>query len=201
VLYLLIPAGLIFIAWLFTRNNTSEKITDRKAIYFFMLIGLSASLPLMVTLEQRVFYLTTSLPYFAIALALIALPTVKHVIMMLSNINRKVINNVLITLILILIILIPINSSKPKREADLIADLSVIKKTIPENSAISIPSELNDHWAYHAYFMRYCRISLDDKNRKKYFLSEREMNAPADSCYEIMNLPLKKFKLYECKNY
>ncbi len=200
VLYLLIPVSLIFIAWFLTRNNTSENVMDRKSIYFFMLIGLSASLPLIVTLEQRVFYLTTSLPFFAIALALIALPTVEHVIMMLSNINRKVINNVLITLILILIILIPIHSSKPKREADLIADLSIIHKSIPENTALSIPAELNDHWAYHAYFMRYCRISLDDKHRQKYFLSENKMKAPADSCYQLLNLPLKKFKLYECKS-
>ncbi|MGB3078860.1 MAG: hypothetical protein WBB31_07300, partial [Saprospiraceae bacterium] len=201
VLYLLIPVGLIFIVRFLTRNNNSENVMDRKPIYFFILIGLSASLPLMVTLEQRVFYLTTSIPYFAIALALIALPSIEHFIMKMSNINRKVINKVLITFILILIILIPLNSSKPKREGDLIADLSVIKKTIPENTAVSIPSVLNDHWAYHAYFMRYCRISLDDKHRQKYFISEREMNAPADSCYQNKSLPLKKFKLYECKNY
>ncbi len=201
LLQLSIPVSLIVIIWLFVRKSTIEKTTDDNTPYFFLLVGLCASLPLMVTLEQREFYLTTSLPYFAIALGLIALPSVECALIKMSNLKRRLINPVLIGLILVFIILIPLNSSKPKREGDLIADLSIIHRVIPEYTSISIPSELNSNWTYHAYFMRYCKLSLDDKNKQKYFLSENEMSAPADSCYQNVDLPLKKFTLYECKTY
>lgn len=202
LLQLLIPVSLIVITWLFIRKSTIEKTTDDKTPYFFLLVGLSASLPLMVTLEQREFYLTTSLPYFALALGLISFPIIKYALLKLStlNLHHKLINNVLMGFILLLIITIALTSSKPKREGDLIADLSVIHRVVPEYTSISIPSELNSNWTYHAYFMRYCKLSLDDKNKQKYFLSDIEMIAPTDSCYKNLDLPLKKFKLFECSS-
>lgn len=202
LLQLSIPVSLIVITWLFVRKNTIEKNPVDKTIYFFLLVGLSASLPLMVTLEQREFYLTTSLPYYALAIGLISIPIITIALKMLSSINlhHKLINNVLMSLILILIITIALTSSKPKREGDLIADISIIHKVIPEYTSISIPSEMNSNWTYHAYFMRYCKLSLDDKNKQKYFLSAIDTNSPLDSCYQNLNLPLKKFKLFECRS-
>ncbi|MEP6792956.1 MAG: glycosyltransferase family 39 protein [Saprospiraceae bacterium] len=202
LLQLSIPVSLIAIIWLFVRKNIIEKTPVDKTVYFFLLVGLSASLPLMVTLEQREFYLTTSLPYFALSIGLISIPIIKPALKMLStmNLHHKLINNVLMSLILVLIITIAFTASKPKREGDLIADLSIIHKVIPEYMSISIPSELNSNWTYHAYFMRYCKLSLDDKNKQKYFLNEIEMNAPTDSCYQNMDLRLKRFNLFECRS-
>jgi len=199
LLELSLPAFLVFITWLTERKNSIKLSIDKKSVYLLLLIGMSASLPLMVTLEQRAFYLTTSLPYYSIALALIALPFVASIFERLSVKRFDLINYILIVLIFISGVFISINSHKPKRDLDLLTDLYLLKEIIPEGGSISIPPEMNNNWAYNAYFMRYCYLKLEASEGHPFFLTERMNETPGDACYQPVDLLLKKFKLYKCE--
>ncbi|HEY4798385.1 MAG TPA: glycosyltransferase family 39 protein, partial [Bacteroidia bacterium] len=65
--------------FIFRKKKTQAKNYFRH-ILFFLLIGISASFPLIVTLEQRGFYLVTSLPFFGIAIAIICAPYLSPVV-------------------------------------------------------------------------------------------------------------------------
>ncbi|MFO7790776.1 MAG: glycosyltransferase family 39 protein, partial [Bacteroidales bacterium] len=47
---------------------------------FFLLIGLSASIPLLLTSVQRGFYLMPSFPFFALSGAILVLPVIRHLV-------------------------------------------------------------------------------------------------------------------------
>ena len=192
--HLVIPAVPLLILWLFMRRRAYDKTTDTKALFFFILVAMSASVPLMITLEQREFYLTTSLPYYALVISLLSLPFVRQSMVLIPDSGRirNLVNTVLIMSGILLVALVAINSSRIKREKELVADLYIFKEILPETSTVSISPELND-WNYYAYFTRYCRVNLDDKSKQRYYVSEIGAQLPSDTCYRKMDLPLKKF--------
>lgn len=196
---LLVPLILYGLSRVFARHYTVKDPDNTKAILFLLGVGLSASLPLMVTLEQRPFYLTTSFPYFALAIGLIALPAINGIIEKLKTKDVTLINKALLGLIVIAIVLVSINAKNPKREHALIGDVRLISTVIPKRTTISIAPDLEARWSYHAYFMRYANISLDAHNQHEYFISTMDGPAPFDSCYRKIDLPLEKFMLYKCE--
>lgn len=198
-LELLAPIGLGLIFWVISRKQIVNVRPDIKTVLFFTGIGLTASLPLIVTLEQRPFYLATSFPYFVLAIGLLALPYVEATLENLKSKKFNFLNYTLVGLIIVAISFVTMNAKNPKRDHDLISDLGYIRKEIPARSTISIPPEMETRWNLHAYFMRYCHISLDDQEQHTYFVRLAEDSLPIDTCYKSVDLPLEKFVLYKCK--
>jgi hypothetical protein len=187
LLELLAPFTLAIIMWRVFGKRINNYSLDKKSIYVLLLIGISASFPLMVTLEQRAFYLTTSFPYFVIALALAALPFTESLMdtMMdtMKSKNYLRFNRVIVLLIIVASIAVLLNAKKPKRDRDLLADLYLFQETIPPGTTFSIPEELSTKWAYHTYFIRYCYVGIDAR-----------LDEPG---YVKLDLPLKKFSLFK----
>ena len=198
-LELLAPIGVGLVFWVIARKRIVNAVPDIKAVLFFTGIGLTASLPLMVTLEQRPFYLATSFPYFILAIGLLARPYVKAVLEKQKTKKFNALNYTLTGLIVVAVAFVAINAKNPKREHVLISDLSYIRKEIPKRSVISIPTEMDTRWSLHAYFMRYAHISLDARNKHPYLLLPLEGPLPIDSCYKRIPMPLKQFTLYKCE--
>jgi 4-amino-4-deoxy-L-arabinose transferase-like glycosyltransferase len=198
-LELLAPIGVGLIFWALSRKQAVSVRPDMKAVLFFTGIGLTASLPLMVTLEQRPFYLATSFPYFVLAIGLLALPSVDAVLEKIKNKKFNVLNYALTGLIIVALAFVALSAKNPKRDHALISDLSLIRKEIPHRTTISIPPEMETKWNLHAYFMRYCHLSLDDQQQHTYFVRLAEDSLPQDTCYKTINLPLNKFVLYKCR--
>lgn len=198
-LELLAPIGLALIFWAISRKQIMNVRPDIKAVLFLTGIGLTASIPLMVTLEQRPFYLATSFPYFVLAIGLLALPYVDAALEKLKNKKFNVLNYALTGLIIVTVAFVALSAKNPKREHALISDLSYIRKEIPKRTTISIPAEMDTQWSLHAYFMRYGNISLDARNTHPYLIMPIEGPMPIDSCYKLIPLPLQKFVLYKCE--
>lgn len=196
---LLVPLILYILSIGLARKSETKESIELKPILFMLFVGLSASIPLMVTLEQRPFYLATSFPYFALTIGLMALPYVKGIIEKLKTKDVTLLNNALLGLIIIAIVLVSINAKNPKREHALIRDVGLISKEIPKRTTISIAPDLEARWSYHAYFMRYANVSLDAQNKHAYYLSTSDGFASIDSCYRKVDLPLEKFTLYKCE--
>ena len=176
-------------------------MVDFRTVIFLLIIGFSGSLPLMVTLEQRAFYLTTTLPYFVLAISFFAVPFVQTWQNKTLIRNYSLINYLLTGLILISAIFVVWKAGEPKRDRDLLADLYTIREHVPRRMAVTTSEALSMNWAYKNYFMRYCYINFDPVNQQKYLLMEGTNAQTTDTCYRDLKLPLKKFTLFYCDKY
>lgn len=186
----------------FTRKH-KNKIYDpnhNKIIFWFILIGLSGSLPLMVTLEQRGFYLVTTFPFFAIAIGMWLAPGITLLINKINTKTKgfKIFKTTTIILLLISISYFISNIGTAKRDKELLSDIYDFNKIIPRGQTVGIPSEMFDDWVLHAYMARYNYISLDiSGKRHQYFIIDKSLSKKHIlEGYKIYPVNTKKIDLY-----
>jgi 4-amino-4-deoxy-L-arabinose transferase-like glycosyltransferase len=170
----------------------------KKHIIFYFLIGLSGSLPLLLTLVQKGYYLVPCLPFFAIGFSIIILPGLKEIIGRI-DVNKKYFKYLLICSILLLSFSIIFSGSQigeKGRDQDLLNDIYLIGKTIPEGEIIRIEKSIYDDWPLQVYLMRYFNISGDPTDLKHdYYLLSKDLNIVPEG-YEKISLTTKKYDLY-----
>ncbi len=172
----------------------------KKYIFFFLLMGLFAATPLMLTLVQKGFYLTPSLPYFAIALAILAAPVIVRLI---DNINLQHAGfkiwqyTSLILFVLVMGISIA-QVGKTSRDAEALHDIYLFGEIIPPHSAVSIPKYMWDDWGLQTYMVRYNDISLDYSADNTFYINEKS-NPVVSSQYNLIELSTQKYNLYRKK--
>ena len=174
---------------------------DWKPFGFFISLGLAGSLPLMVTLEQRGFYLTTSFPFTAIALAGIGAAYLNPLLSQL-DVNSKGIRSFKVISIIGLVgvlILTGFSYGKSKRNENELHDMYLIGNYIPENSDINIPKSLKPNYALKAYFSRHFHINLqfDTTNSHDYYLSLKTSQEPIPLGFSPTELNLLDYNFYE----
>jgi len=159
---LAMPLGLIaFLAlanYLHKKPAYISKGNTGKA-WFFLLVALSASLPIMVSYEQRGFYLNTSMPYFAMAIAVAFAPLTGA----FDGISQRFINGFKILLLMGFIAGIGLTFAKAgeyKRDADRLTAIKEIKKFAPKGSIIYCNKSLWADWSLHNYLQRFAEIGL-----------------------------------------
>lgn len=165
VIELAIPILFCVFVLLISRLNMTIKpklnfIKDRNLI-FFLLVGISASFPLIVTFEQRGFYLNTSLPYYALALACISLPWLNAFQNKFIGYQRQefALKTLLISTFLIGIMTTVYCAGRPKRDADKLHDINLIAKDIGVGGNVCTTHEWDD-WSMRYYFARYHQIGV-----------------------------------------
>jgi 4-amino-4-deoxy-L-arabinose transferase-like glycosyltransferase len=143
-------------------------------VSLFLLLGLAASLPLTLTLVQRNFYFVPALPMFAIGWSLLIADGVNRVT---DYLNESPKLKTLLTALAFFALLTGVTTTillagKIKRDKDMLHDVYAIQKVIPENSFVSVPSNIMWlNWSLRCYMMRYNSISFSDKDTCNYFLS------------------------------
>jgi hypothetical protein len=169
---LAMPLGLIaFLAlanYLHKKPEYISKANTGKA-WFFLLVALSASLPIMVSYEQRGFYLNTSMPYFAMAIAVAFAPLTRA----FDGINHKFLNAFKAVLVVAFIAglgLTVIKVGQYKRDADRLSAIAILKKITPKGSIIYCNKSLWADWSLHNYLQRFGEISLSQKEPVPYGL-------------------------------
>ncbi|MBL7892608.1 MAG: glycosyltransferase family 39 protein [Bacteroidia bacterium] len=201
----LIPALIITALLLFygkVKNITNNP--KLKVSLWFLLIGLSGSLPLMITLEQRGFYLTTTFPFFAISFGTIITGTVS------SLINKTNTGSKQFTIFKYCCWILFIGSSTYaitqignfKRDRELLSDIYLINKIIPNGEIISCPTSMWNEWSVHTYFNRYNYISLEsiENKRHKFLISYKEISDTSFFYrYNKTALNTQKLDLYQLK--
>ncbi len=204
----LIPAIAIIVISLLCfkrfKLNYKTDVNNRKQIIFFLLVGLSGTLPLLITYEQRGFYLVTTLPYYAIALAMILANGYAEVYAKIQL--AKKISAFAIAMVIVLICTFVFTcwdlQNGPKRDKEMLNDIYQTGPIIKEGAIIGIAPEMRTTWSLHAYYSRYFYISLDDvpANSHEYYLVEKGMNQ--DSIlkqYDKIELATLKYDLYKRK--
>jgi hypothetical protein len=126
----------------FTKKYKAVDHTDTthyKTIVWFLLIGLAGALPLMVTLEQRGFYLVTTMPFFAMAIAMWLVPRLTTLInkIRIEHIGFKIAKVFTLLLLLISIVFSIMQIGKCKRDEGVLKDIYTIGTIVPHHSIMN----------------------------------------------------------------
>lgn len=195
----ILPA--LFVGVLLAISARRITTTYKKEAIFFLVIGLSGILPLMVTLEQRGFYLVTGLPFVAIAMALLTLDGAQ--ILQQKIQNRLLAKRAVLGLAMLLFagtgVATIALAGTPKRDADMLHDVALIGKHCGPDQIVSTNSSTWSNWSLQGYLMRYHTISVS-KNHffRKFYIAPKGDSVPTG--YLIVELNTRVYNLYRCAN-
>ena len=201
----LIPVFIIMLLTFITfKIKSKEAISIQwKNFGFFLSLGLSGSLPLMVTLEQRGFYLTTSFPFIAIALAGISATYLAPLLARIdiSSKGYRLFKGFAFAALLGAILITGLQFGETRRNKDELHDVYAIGDAIPNHSSISTSKELRSNYAVIAYFARhnYANLDNDTVQLHAYYLAQKGTPILIHEEYEIVELGLKAFDFYKKK--
>ncbi len=157
---------------------------------FFFIIGLSGSLPLMLTMVQKGFYMVPSFPFFAITFGIVSsqfiIPIWSYINTTFSN---KSITRTLIILNFLLLIITISLAGTPKRDKELLEDIKKVAKIIPLHDTITIENRyFQTEWSFICYLGRIGQISVEGLNchRKHYIKFKSDTSI---SCQNFEKLP------------
>ncbi len=194
--------GLLLI-YFFTRIkkwSAIPKANQRHAL-FFLLLGLSASLPIMISPKQLMFYIAPSMPYFALSVSCLL---VAHVSTDLKSlVEKRLWKPVMLSLasaVLVLGIVLTVNNDgKYRRDKEFVHDAELIGEHIPEGSSVSMTTKTGAMWMILAYFPRYYQLELYRSKKDHPFIVQMKGEAIVEG-YELVDLPTEKLQLIHRAN-
>ena len=152
------------------KGSINNKFVLNKNFLFFLIIGISASIPLMISLKQRKFYLVPSIPFYALSFGFLLND---FAMKKLTKVPEKIFKWLKRSLYFALGLLLIFSISKfgeYSRDTDVIKDVNLISGSLKEGTIISCKKEIWSNWGLIAYFSRIGYISLDCDNEHDYFL-------------------------------
>lgn len=195
-----LPAlGIVLLVWLLGRKTAAKQDTTMRRLALFLLAaGLSGILPLMVTLEQRGFYLVTALPLLALSFAMFTAPAAQRIQEMLHN------RTALRTTISVAGLLITAGALTAtvqlcgdyKRDADKLLDLARVAAVVPQGSILGVDDPGNPDWSLLHNAWRYHNISIATTTTpvQEWMLLEPGQKAPEQ--YSKVECGLEKYVLW-----
>ena len=173
----------------------------KKQALWFLLLALAGTVPLMVTSEQRRFYLVPTFPLYALAFATLSAGYLNSIIHYLAGRMKQ--NYPMYLAFLLFALGTGLSISKAgsvKRDAEMIHDVRVIGKIIPPGTTLHIASDQFQEWSLHLYMKRYYDIDLTTTQtgeESNYYLGRKTKAAPENT--EELPLNLILYKLYKLK--
>ncbi|MCB0395139.1 MAG: glycosyltransferase family 39 protein [Flavobacteriales bacterium] len=200
---LTLPLTLLLVILPFRRPLKSHFQTSitRKGL-FFLFIGMAASLPLMISLKQRTFYLGPSIPFYILAVCTIIAPVIAGPVNQLRPLIQKRIRSAALVLWLAVILTSFYNIGRYSRDKQKLEDIHKIITEIPPGTIIGTTSDISTNWSTVAYFSRLGHLSLDADHIHPYLLTLtgaplRENHAGE---YIELELGLQMFRLMKQSN-
>lgn len=193
----------IFTIMIFVKRKYKHVVINNScltAVFSFILIGFSGTLPLMLTKEQRGFYMLTALPFFAIALALYILP---HVSFLIIGWKKKIKSFAIFQSVSIIIfagslVFTVFQVNQCKRDCGILHDIYLFLPILPQGSIVGLNDDLSENWSIKNYLVRYKYISADfvDKNPKFLIRSKNTDKTQSMERYQKVELNTKLLDLY-----
>ncbi len=194
-----IPTLIITVLALIALRLKAIKNEIRKDyVLLFLLLGFTASLPLMLTLVQRNFYFIPGLPFFAIGWAM---SVVDGLNVAIERLNEQVKWKNAFAMFALVALLSGVGyttmqAGKAKRDIEMLQDVYAIRKIVPENAFVSVtPDIMWRNWSFRCYMMRYNSISFSEQDTCKYLITYPG-NMVTDK-YQQVNAGLHQFRIYK----
>lgn len=176
-------------------KNSFTLIHFNSSSILFFLLGLSASIPLVISPRQALLYLLPSMPLFSLSIAIWSAPYVGKLLNhhWIQTKGLSLVNSIL-GLACIGGIMLCINNFKKVNQRDLtvIEDARMIGKVVGEKSTIS--SEVYNMYI-SGYLMRDFQVSLDTVNTHEYLITTNKNSSPPN--YRPIALPTKHYMLFK----
>lgn len=185
--------------WRHTKKLTAEQIERSRQGWFFLAVGVSGILPIMLGLKQQDFYIVPTLPFFAIAMACLLYNLIED---WLERINKTA-KRVLAAMAVILFgsgLLLNINSlNKINSNQVLLNDMRQILPYLSHGEVISVTDEVMSADEVAEYFYRYKSVTFDTIDSHEHLLSmyAQPETPSGDSYFKQMSLPTQQYKLFE----
>lgn len=177
---------------------------------FYAVVGLSGSLPMMISHKTDTFYLIPALPFFALSFAAWLEPTFLHWFeqFKISPSATRRAKQIVSTVAVGVGIYCLAQIGRVGREQELIHDIKILRGYIPPSAMVAASDSMMKHFVYHTYFQRYEKWELTALKdpRSRFFLDEKTSIArptEVDSAQTVwhfrrVEMPdLQRFQLYE----
>ncbi len=191
-----------WLLWRFSKRDSSQKVkivirSPHKMAWVFILIGLSASLPIMISPRQAIPYLLPSIPFFSVAFGIWMAPNVVHVLEWMQTEWTKGFYLIRQAGWLGVVVAMAFCGMKwgdqNARDAATIGDAILIGKQVGKEQVISSTTY---NMYISGYLMRYDKISLDTNTLDRTYLLSLKDNAVEDTRYTKIPLPTRQYDLY-----
>lgn len=196
ILPILLVACLSLIS--FYKFGAKHFFLHKKEILFFLVLGLSGVLPMMISKKQGTYYLLTIYPYFAIVLSLILIRSES----LLTKLKvSKAFRIISYSLLLFSLIFSSFSINKVnKRDQTPLSDFDQLAQLIPSHSTLGCVVKINESWIY-GIFMRIHYVSFDTLNPYDYSLllgdKDFHMDHMDSSLFRAIDLQTVDYTLYE----
>ena len=185
--------------WRYKNTLTAEQIQRAKLGWFFLVMGLSGILPIMLGLKQQEFYVVPTLPFFAIAMACLLYDLLEDWLLMMNRTAKYVLTGLAVLLFGTGIILNINSINKINTNSDLLGDMQIILPYIDYGETVSVKQNVLDQPEVAEYFYRYKKILFDTGTEPRYLLTiyDKVDCNNSDVCYEDMHLPTRMYHLHK----
>ena len=198
ILELIVPLAIVIILFISAKIKSRTNLPFRnKNFLFFLLIALSASVPLIISLKQRKYYLIPSIPFYALAFSSLMHQNISE---LLGRVPAKVhfwIRRISYSLLTLIFIFSIMKFGKFSRDQEKLQDVYTITGFVPEGTIISTTKELWSDWGLVAYMSRAGYLSLDCDHQHEFFLNTKESSEAPPEGYHLVNIKLAKYQLYK----
>ena len=163
---LLIPIGISIVLLLVSKilklSTSNNSIQYKKHFLFFLLIGLGGSLPILISIKQRSFYLLPALPNYIIALSILAYPIYHQLTERLAMSNKRANRYKLIAAIAAIGLTVYLGSKVNDigRDKEMITEIKIMSDVLPNDRVIGICSEMENDYSFLSYIQRYNGINV-----------------------------------------
>jgi len=190
----------VILFFVFRKKSINKYFQFKKEFILFILIGLSASLPLMLTMVQKDFYFSHSIPYFAIAIAILLSPGIEVLVNKIDMGKRGFRNFTYIAYFLLVFAVgfSIFNIGNQSRDKDQLHDTYLIGKNIPNNKIIDTTPSIMTQFNIRYYLVRYFNIStLPSGTEHDYLLIDNENKDIVPEGYEKVELATVRYFLFK----
>ena len=197
---LTIPLLLVTFAFLYGLKRKSIRLlTSNRNFLFLLLVGASASIPLIISMKQRKYYLIPSIPFYALSFSFLLADFADKMVRTIKESVLKTIRIISYLMFLTTIILALVKYNHFSRDREQLEDIYKIAELLPPGTITGSDSSLCADWGLAAYLNRVGYISLDCKAGHEYLLTTKSGTGIEAVDYAPVNLKLSKHRLLKRK--
>lgn len=136
---------------------------ERRISLLFLLLGLSATLPIALSARQNGIYVIPGMPMFALAAAYFHLPVLHYWLAEPGAKTRRFLTRLgrfSFVAMFFLAVYVVMLFGQPGRDKDILHDLPGLQQAIPAGSQVAVCERLMYNQQVHAYLQRFHRLEL-----------------------------------------
>ena len=192
-------AALAALLWIVRRRSDANPLRVPRAALVFFAIGISASVPVLVSPVLAGHYFVPSIPFFALAAAAVSWPAVLTFSRSESDARRSYVPGaVAIALALLVAVVLATRGPLERRDVRLLAGFDSVASALPRGAVIGSCGNAANDWGLHSYLQRFFRVSLEasGESRNGWFLVRENACAIPQGCEQLTGDAM--LQLYRC---